>query len=355
MNILYGVQATGNGHISRSREVIRYLKEMGHSVQVLLSGRDPAQLWDMEVFEPYAAFRGLTFITSRGKVRYFKTARQLNLVQFYRDIREFSAAGLDVVVTDFEPISARVARRNRIPAIGLGHQYAFSFDIPIAGANPVARFIMRRYAFADFPIGLHWHHFDQPILPPIIPLFDAAHRESVASKVLVYLPFEELEDILSVCQPISTFDFYIYRDIERPEDTGHIHLRPYSRQGFLDDLHTCETVISNAGFELASEALHLGKRIIAKPLAGQMEQLSNARVLAELGLAGVIRKLSPDAVSDELERVSPPEVSYPNVAQMAAEWIVRGDWDDTRDLCRMAWEQTKMDRVRSGAPVNPHS
>jgi hypothetical protein len=61
MNILYGVQATGNGHISRSREVIRNLKMLGHKVRVILSGRDPALLWDMEVFEPYDAFRGLTF------------------------------------------------------------------------------------------------------------------------------------------------------------------------------------------------------------------------------------------------------------------------------------------------------
>ena len=36
MKILYGVQATGNGHISRSREVIRNLKNMGQDVQVYL-------------------------------------------------------------------------------------------------------------------------------------------------------------------------------------------------------------------------------------------------------------------------------------------------------------------------------
>ena len=50
MKILYGVQATGNGHISRSREVIRQLKDMGHDVQVILSGRDPSLLWEMETF-----------------------------------------------------------------------------------------------------------------------------------------------------------------------------------------------------------------------------------------------------------------------------------------------------------------
>ncbi len=79
MKILYGVQATGNGHISRSREVIRNLKNLGHDVRVILSGRDPSLLWDMEVFEPFDAFRGLTFITARGEVKYFATACNLVL------------------------------------------------------------------------------------------------------------------------------------------------------------------------------------------------------------------------------------------------------------------------------------
>ena len=40
MKILFGVQTTGNGHISRSRELIRELKEIGHDVWVILSCRD---------------------------------------------------------------------------------------------------------------------------------------------------------------------------------------------------------------------------------------------------------------------------------------------------------------------------
>jgi UDP:flavonoid glycosyltransferase YjiC (YdhE family) len=52
MNILYGVQTTGNGHISRSREVIRQLKRSGHQVQVILSGNDPHRLAGVDVFKP---------------------------------------------------------------------------------------------------------------------------------------------------------------------------------------------------------------------------------------------------------------------------------------------------------------
>lgn len=342
MNILYGVQATGNGHISRSREVIRNLKGSGHNVHVILSGRDPSKLWDMDIFHPYDAFKGLTFFTSAGKVQYFKTARNLDMVQFYSDIRGFDASGFDVIITDFEPVAARIAKRNRIPSIGLGHQYAFYFNIPTAGANPLARFIIKNYAPADIPLGLHWHHFNQPILPPIIPQFDPDQVSTIAFKVLVYLAFESLDDVLAACGPLSDYEFFIYHHLDQPEDRGHLHLRPFSRQGFLDDLNSCETVICNAGFELTSEALHLGKKIINKPLAGQMEQLSNALAITQLGLGSVVEKLTAKDFENKLRNATPNAVHYPDVAKMVAEWIVKGDWGNPDELCRLAWEQAGM-------------
>jgi len=342
MKILYGVQATGNGHISRSREVINRLKALGHAVQVVLSGRDPSLLWDMEAFQPFTALKGLTFFTSRGRVQYVETARHLDLIRFYRDIREFDAAGFDVVVTDFEPVSSRVARRNRIPSIGIGHQYAFVHDIPVAGANPIASFVIKNYAPVDFPLGLHWHHFNYPILPPIIPRLDPPETPSLESKILVYLPFENLEDVLAICEPLSTYDFFIYLNRNGPEDRGHIHLRAYSREGFLRDLKTCTAVVTNAGFELASEALHLGKKIVVKPLAGQMEQLSNAAALSQLKLGEVVDKLTAEAVEAKLRNMAPAAVHYPDVAGMVAAWIDRGRWEETRGLCRQAWAQTKL-------------
>ena len=49
--------------------------------------------------------------------------------------------------------------------------------------------------------------------------------------------------------------------------------------------------ITNAGFELASESLHLGKRLLVKPLAGQMEQAVNAMAIDILKLGMTMRIL----------------------------------------------------------------
>jgi uncharacterized protein (TIGR00661 family) len=342
MNILYGVQTTGNGHVSRSREVVRELKKLGHEIQVLFSGSKPAMQSEFTEFDPYRICRGLTFFTNRGKLNYFQTAFNLNFIQFYRDIVSFDDFDCDLVITDFEPISARIARRRSLPSIGLGHQYAFVHEIPTNGANPLARFVIKNFAPVDYPIGLHWHHFNQPILPPIVPSKIEIGHEQIDNKILVYLPFEQLEEILAMIKPFGRYEFFIYHRLTRAENNGNIHLRPYSRSGFLADLNDCDGVISNAGFELASEAIAFGKKILVKPLAGQMEQSSNALAMATLKMGMVMTRLDHGRVARFLERPPAKPIKFPNVARIVAHWIESGQWEDVEGLARETWQQTTM-------------
>ena len=346
MKILFGVQATGNGHICRSREVIRNLKGRGHEVQVLFSGRVPGLVQESQIFEPYTVRRGLTFITRKGGIDYLKTAAQLNFAEFLWDIRCFDASGFDLVITDFEPISARIAKRHGIPSIGIGHQYAFMYDIPMAKGNPLGLFILRNFAPADHMLGLHWHHFDRPILPPIVPDHFESDRAVNDKKILVYLPFEDLDEIENMLREFDTHNFHIYHgSCNQPEDKGNLHLRPFSREGFLRDLCECGGVICNAGFELPSEALHLGKRILAKPLTGQIEQKSNALALGQLGLATVSGRLNGKQVSDWLDGAGDPAAkpaNYPDVAKYLAEWIESRQWNDISGLVGSVWNDTRI-------------
>jgi uncharacterized protein (TIGR00661 family) len=245
-----------------------------------------------------------------------------------------------VVITDFEPVTARIARRHKLPCIGIGHQYAFRYKIPIAGFDPAAVYVIRNFAPADHCLGLHWHHFNRPILPPVIPMYLPIESTPLADKILVYLPFEEIEDIRRLLAPFATHRFFIYHQLPAARDEGHLHLRTYARQGFLQDLAESSGVITNAGFELASEALHLGKRILVKPLVRQMEQMSNAKALAELKLGAVMKRLDPDGVDGFLAGRTVPAVRYPNVARMIADWIDAGDWSDVAGLSHLAWERT---------------
>ena len=114
MNILYGIQATGNGHITRSKLLVKQLRDSGHKVHVILSGRSPEKLWDVEDLLPYDVFPGLTYANYKGKVHYWQTVKNLRLIKFIGDVVSYNTSGIDLVITDFDPVSAYIAKIKKI-------------------------------------------------------------------------------------------------------------------------------------------------------------------------------------------------------------------------------------------------
>ena len=135
MKIFYGVQGTGNGHITRARAIAPKLKEAGADVTWLFTGRPTSSFFDMGIFGDYLWRTGLTFETKQGHVQYLKTALKNNILQFINDIRTLDLSAYDLVVTDFEPVTAWAAKLQGIKTVGIGHQYAFGHDIPMDGAD----------------------------------------------------------------------------------------------------------------------------------------------------------------------------------------------------------------------------
>jgi uncharacterized protein (TIGR00661 family) len=262
---------------------------------------------------------------------------RIHLLNFIRDITSLDLSDYDLVLTDFEPVTAWAARLKGMPTLGLGHQYAFRYDIPVTGRNPVSSFLLEWFAPARVSLGLHWHHFNQPILPPVIePVCNQEKRDD--NKILVYLPFEDLQDVVRwLGHADRRYEFYIYCDIQHPKDTGNFHLRPFSRTGFLGDLANCTGVISNAGFELASESISLGKKILAKPLKGQMEQESNALALRHINCGHVMQNFDVDMLNTWLALPSRPAAPYPNVAQEIVQWILNGLHHPPEALAEKLW------------------
>ena len=113
MKILYGVQATGNGHITRARVMCEALKKAGVEVDWMFSGRELDQYFDMECFGDFQRFKGLTFAIEKGQISYIKTAFKNNLWQFYKDVNALDLSGYDLVINDFEPISAWAAKKQK--------------------------------------------------------------------------------------------------------------------------------------------------------------------------------------------------------------------------------------------------
>ncbi|MFO7731715.1 MAG: glycosyltransferase family protein [Spirochaetia bacterium] len=341
MKILYGIQTTGHGHIVRGRAMVKELIRQGHQVHIILSGPPLKDNWIPDYFENYDHLKGLTYVIENGRINIPKTAKMLDVTQFIYDIVKYEPKDYDLVVTDYEPISSRFAQLNKIPSIGIGHLYAFVHKVPMPTIpNPFHILIMRYFAPANYPIGLHWHHFNAPILPPTIPP-DVHNTDSIRKrKIMVYLHFEAMEDIIDLCTPFPEYDFYVYYPVDEAFDQENIHFRPLSRDNFQRDLSDSAGVIANSGFSLSSEAIHLGKKLLAKPVAHQTEQEANASALQELNLGRVMKELDRNMVEEWLNDPAPEPAGYPDSFVDIAEWIGRGNWESTNDLVERLWAQT---------------
>jgi uncharacterized protein (TIGR00661 family) len=151
---------------------------------------------------------------------------------------------------------------------------------------------------------------------------------------------------------VPSYEFRMHcKDLEATK-VGNVEIFPFSRAGFQQNLNECESVLCNAGFELNSEALHLGRRILVKPLQNQVEQHSNAVALEVLGYAQSTSRFTPSIIEHWLSTQKVVEVKYPNVALVLGEWLSEGAHRSVESLADELWGEPINKMAREfGVPV----
>lgn len=348
MKILYAIQGTGNGHLTRAYAMAAELAQRQEiKVDYLISGRPPSALFDMQAFGDFSWRQGLSFATRGGKVSFLDTVSKNPWLQFWQDVKDLNVTAYDLVVTDFEPVAAWAAKRQGVPCIGLGRQYAFqkhNYQLPV---NSLQRAMLRQFAPCDIAVGTHWQ--DVPgMVPPLLghALSSAGNCQAglETGHFLVYLPFEPLAQIEELLAPFNNFRFSIFHPEVTRMDKGHCQYYPPSRQGFAEVFSRVEGVISNAGFETSSEALALGKKLLVKPLSGQFEQYANAHCLAERDLASVMFGLDRECVAMWLRHGVASQVQWPDIAAELVDWLADGAVEPVCSLSQRLWGQPKTNR-----------
>lgn len=337
MKILYGVQATGNGHITRARAMLPALRAAGIEVDFVFSGREPSQYFDMDLFGTFRIFRGFTYRIQNGRVRRLATLADARPHRFIRDIWTLDTRNYDVVLTDFEPVSAWAARRQGTPSIALAHQYALRYPLAGIKPSPLLRHGLTAFAPANHYLGIHWQAFGQPILPPLIP--PNPHPVSDQHFVLVYLPFENLTRIKAWLKTAPWQAFRIYAAVDKPVSDGLIEVLPLSRTAFPRDLAACSGVICNAGFGLCSEVMNMGKKLLVRPLDHHTEQASNAHILQKMAAADVITHFQTASLHNWLHRENLPPVRFPDTAAAVAHWLASGCLEPVENMVENVWTE----------------
>jgi uncharacterized protein (TIGR00661 family) len=289
MKILYAVQATGNGHISRAMELLPYLKRYG-KVDLFLSGANSSL--DLDAPVRYRSKGLCLFYNSIGSLNYFKMVREFAPLRVLREARDLPVEKYDLVLNDFECITALACWRKRIPSINFGHQASFQSEKTPRPSpkDAIGEWILRHYGRASQYIGLHFQSYDDFILPPVIKKSILQAEPSDQGHICVYLPSYSDEELYKFLSPLTNHPFQVFsKQVSQPTQRGQILFLPVHRKAFDQSLITSHAVLTGAGFETPAEALYLGKKLLTIPIQGQYEQLCNAAALEKMGVPVVNR------------------------------------------------------------------
>ncbi len=314
MKILYGVQGTGHGHISRAKVVLPKLREYAE-VDVLISGYNFHMDLDGEI--AYKA-RGISLTyDKKGSVDFLNTALNLNPVKLIKDVHTAPVQEYDFVVNDFEPITAWAAQNAGVPCVGISHQASFmSTKVPRPVKKSfVAEGVMKHFAPFSIAVGSHYLRYDDFIEPPIIRKQIKELNPVSGDHITVYLPAFDHESLCSVFNNIRQIEWHVFSPTcEKAYQKGNVKVKPIGKESFLKSFESCLGVVSSTGFETTSESMFLGKKLLTLPIKNQYEQLSNAAAIEELGghviynLDGTFKKKTEHWLK-EANAVKLPEVS----------------------------------------------
>ena len=293
MKVLYAIQSTGNGHISRAKEIIPYL-ERRFNLDIMLSG--PKNHLDLG-YPIKNHFQGLTLhFNKSGSINWMKTLFKNNLFQFIRDVFSLRVHDYDLVITDFEPVYAWACKFRGVLSFGISNQISlWQKETPKMKSHfKISLKLLKYFAPTKLEFGLHYQRFNNRMFSPIIRSKLRSIKVTQGGGIVVYLPAYDLENITQVLALFPKVQWTVFsKEIKQKITKGLLNFCPINEDNFLNELAQCDGVITNAGFTTTSEALFLGKPLIAIPMRGQIEQSYNAFALKKMG-ATIIKKLSVD-------------------------------------------------------------
>lgn len=312
MKILYAVQATGNGHISRAMELLPYLENYG-KVDLFLSGDNCS----LELNAPIAyRSKGLSlYYNNGGGLDYLRMLRQTSFTRCFREARDLPVEKYDMVINDFEAITALACALKKIPSVQFGHQASFqSVNTPRPQKKDVfGEWILKNYARASHYIGLHFDRYDEQIFTPVIKKEIRDTTPENHGHITVYLSAFPSTALVPLLNLVPEVHFHLFsKDVKQTIRKQNVTLFPVQKEGFDKSLATCNGVVTGAGFETPAEALFLGKKLLTVPIRGQYEQYCNGAALEKMGIPVVMKvdQQFPGIIQQWLQSKQTANVDY---------------------------------------------
>lgn len=324
MKVLYAIQGTGNGHVSRANEIIPILKQKCE-VDILLSGTQA----DVGVNLPLKyRLKGLSFVFGKkGGIDFYKTFKLLQSKRFLKEIRSLPVEEYDLVINDFEPVSAWACKRKNIPCISMSHQYAVLHkEAPRPASNDLfAMMVLKHYAPAKMGVGFHFKKYGNSVFTPVI-------RSEIRNAVItnkghytVYLPAYDDKKIIKFLANFKDVEWQVFsKHTKKFYKEKNCLVQPVNAKFFTESFISCQGILCGAGFETPAEALYMGKKLLVVPMKQQYEQHCNAAGAAELGVPVIksLKKKHLEKVAQWLYHSDAIKVNYPDETSIIIDAIL---------------------------------
>jgi len=305
--ICYGVAGEGRGHATRVRTMVEMLRRehvvtifASHDAFALLSAAYRGS--NVEVVEipglrhGYGRGGHLSLLGSAlGALPFLlKLPSQLGWIT-----EAVAERRPDLVITDFEPLLPRAARRLKVPFISLDHQ-RFLAECDFSTLPPrlsrAARFLSYfvRAFYSGQELTVISSFFALPLKPSArrvmqvgVLLRPELERVTVTDgeHLVAYLrrgaPAHCWRALAACGRPVR-----VYGAGARPPE-GRVSFHTISEEGFIGDLASAAALVTTAGNQVVGEAVALGKPVLAFPEPGNLEQELNAYFVRACGAGHV--------------------------------------------------------------------
>lgn len=323
MKILYAIQGTGNGHLSRSMDIVPLLKKMG-DVDVLVSGTQG----DLALpFQVKYVLHGFGFVFGKkGGVDIWASFLKSRFRKFIHEINTLPVEDYDLVINDFEPVSAWACYMKNKPCIGLSHQAAvLSNNAPKpADTDMMGRLILKNYAPVSAQYGFHFSKFDANIFTPVIR--QQVRDQKIANKghYTVYLPAYDDKRLVKRLSEFKDVQWDVFsKHNKKTFKHKNVSIQPIDNEKFIKSMAESAAVLCGGGFETPAEALYMKKKLLVIPMKTQYEQQLNAAALKQMGVT-VVKSLKPkhnDIILDWINNGKPIPVNYPDTTQSILDLV----------------------------------
>jgi len=318
----------GRGHASRVRTMTEHLRD---EHELVLFAPDEAYDFLAPVYNvdsmPSVEVRrlpGLRFYYTRRRLDLSKSIYHgmqflTRLNRYIKEVAEIVAAEKpDLVISDFEPILPKAARRCGVPVVTLNHQdFLLAYDLSsLPGSLQWYAWLMGFVVKAHqvdheasivssfFTPGLRSGYQDVvqvgPLLRPNI------YNASPSSEgfILSYVRKATTDDTLQLLKHCDR-EVRVYGLGSLPND-GPLRFFEIDEDRFTDDFIHCDALIGAAGNQSLGEAVFLGKPVLALPEASHHEQLINSHFLKQMGAGSwvAIEKFAKNHLTQFLDGVS---------------------------------------------------